>query len=197
MLNQKINLYQARFKKKKIVLSVFQMAAIGIVLFSVLGAGSYMYRSQLNLSHSESLNAQEQKQRLNEKLQALRLKLDALLAKNEVDDEIIKVSKDIAVRKQMIEFVDNNQFGSGRGFSGNLGELSEFNIRDVWLNEIILAENFMKLSGSALKAEKVPEYFSLLRSRELFKGQVFDVFHVDRKKSRDWKVDFVIASSDE
>jgi hypothetical protein len=197
MLNQKINLYQARFRKKRVVLSAVQMAVTGLVLLAVLGTASFWYRDQLDLSKRQSLIAQEEKQLHTEKMQALRLKLDALLAKNEVDDEIVKVSKVIAVRKHMIEFVEHNQFGSGRGFSSNLGELSEVVIRDVWLNEIVLAENFMKLSGSALKAEKVPEFFSLLRSRELFKGQVFDIFHVDRQQSRDWKVDFVIASSEE
>lgn len=197
MLNQKINLYQDRFRKKIIILSVVQMLAASLVLVVALASASIGYTNLHAESNTRNLLALEQKQQLAERLQDLRKKLDSLLANNQVNDEINQVSKDIAVRQHMIDFVTHNQFGSGLGFSENLGELSAFNIKDVWLSEVILGENFMKLSGSALNAEKVPEYFNLLRSREQFEGQVFDVFEVGRTQPRDWKVDFVIASSQE
>ena len=92
--------------------------------------------------------------------------------------------------------MSNNQFGSGDGFSGYLSGLAEINVNNVWLNEISLAENYIKLSGSALKAERIPEYFNLFKQRQLFKGKGFDIFKIDRAQKQDWKVDFLIASED-
>lgn len=195
MLNQKINLYQLRFREKRIILSAMQMMVASLTFFIVLAVTSVWYNGEYEQSTVKNQLALQQKQQLTEKSRRLRLKLDNLLANNEFEDEITKVSRDIAVRQRMIEFVSHNQFGSGQGFSANLGELSVFSIKDVWLNKIILSDGFMKLSGSALNAENVPEYFNSLRSRKLFQGQNFDVFQVDRPQARSWKVDFVIASS--
>lgn len=195
MLNQQINLYQERFRGKIIILSALHMLIVSGLCLLIMAVVSYWYNNQYAQSKYENELGLEQKKQLSQTLEASRKKLETLLASNQVDKKINQVNRDIAVRKQMIEFVTHNQFGSGKGFSHNLGELSEFKIDDVWLNEITLGEDFMKISGSALQAENVPEYFNLLRSRKVFSGQVFDVFEVDRSKSRDWKVDFVIASS--
>lgn len=195
MLNQQINLYQERFRDRVIFLSALHMSFLSGLCLVMLGAFSYWYSNEYAESLSENELALEQKQQLSQKLETSRKKLENLIANNQLDKKIIQLNRDIIVRKQMVEFVTHNQFGSGEGFSDNLGELSEFKIDDVWLNEITLGEDFMKITGSALREENVPEYFNLLRSRKLFSGQVFDVFEVDRTESRDWKVDFVIASS--
>lgn len=195
MLNQQINLYQERFKEQRIFLSASHMLALGSLLFILMAVASTWYNNiYLDIENKNRLEL-ERKQQLSVQLENLRQQLQELLASNQVENRINKVSRDIAVRKRMIDFVTHNQFGSGQGFSDNLGELSEFKVRDVWLNEISLGEDYMKISGSALQAEKVPEYFNLMRSRKLFKGRVFDIFKLDRTESRDWKVDFVIASS--
>ena len=195
MLNQQINLYHERFREKIIFLSALHMLIVTALCLIVLTASGYWYSDQFTKSENNNVLALGEKLLLSEKVEESRNKLESLLASNRVDKQIIQVNRDIALRNRMIEFVTHNQFGSGEGFSANLGELSEFKTRDVWLNEITLSEDFMKISGSALRPENVPEYFNLLRNRKLFSGQVFEVFKVDRQQSRNWKVDFVIASS--
>lgn len=194
MMVQQVNLYQDRFKPQKLILSALQMAVItGLVLLTLLSS-SFWLEDKLDRVKRQNLDYLAQKQQQSDSLEQLRLKLETLLADTRIGRQITEVSLDITLRKRMIEFVANNQFGSGQGFSSNLQELSRFNIADVWLNEITLSENDLMLSGSALYPENVPEYFNRFRERDVFAGRVFDIFELDRKKERDWKVDFIIAS---
>jgi len=194
MILQEINLYQDRFKEKKIWLSVVHLLVLTGLTLVVLAFSSYWYDSQYNQAQQENNELMNEKKKHTQQLTKLRQKLQALLENKQVDQDIFKVSNDISVRRKMIDFVDSNQFGSGEGFSGNLSGLSEINVNNVWLSEISLAADYMKLSGSALKAETVPEYFNLFRQHQLFSGRVFDIFELDRSHNQSWKVDFLIAS---
>jgi hypothetical protein len=194
MIIQEINLYQERFKEKRLLLSAQHSLILFAIVIIVLMVSSYFYasmiaREQFRLDQNRLLKTQS-----TERLEKIKKELQRLLASDQLDRKIAQVSKDIKVRKRMIDFVDNNQFGSGKGFSEDLAVLAELPGKNLWLNQISLAANYIKLSGSALNAQSVPEYFNQFQSRDLFEGHVFDVFELGREAKRDWKVDFVIAS---
>lgn len=194
MIIQEINLYQDRFKEKKLLLSAQHSLILFAVVILVLMVSSYFYA---DMTKQEQLRLDQntlQKTQSTQRLEKLKIELQALLANDEFDKKISQVSKDIKVRKRMIDFVGNNQFGSGEGFSEDLSLLAELPSKNLWLNQILLASNYIKLSGSALSAQSVPEYFNQFQSRDLFEGHSFDVFELGREAQRDWKVDFVIAS---
>jgi hypothetical protein len=194
MINQEINLYQDRFKEKKLLLSAqHSLVLLGLVILALM-VSSYFYA---DMTQQEQLRLDQnllQKTQSTQRMELLQKKMQELLANDQLDRKIAQVSKDIKVRKRMIDFVDNNQFGSGEGFSNDLAVLAELPGENLWLNQISLAANYIKLSGSALNAQSVPEYFNQFQSRDLFEGHVFDVFELGREAHRDWKVDFVIAS---
>jgi hypothetical protein len=194
MINQEINLYQDRFKEKKLLLSAqHSLVLLGVVILALM-VSSYFYA---DMTQQEQLRLEQnslQKTQSTQRMELLQKKMQELLANDQLDRKIAQVSKDIKVRKRMIDFVDNNQFGSGEGFSKDLAVLAELPGENLWLNQISLAANYIKLSGSALNAQSVPEYFNQFQSRDLFEGHVFDVFELGREAQRDWKVDFVIAS---
>ena len=194
MIVQEINLYQDRFREKKQLLNATNSLVFFGVVILVLIVSSFLF-ANMNAEQALRLeNNKQQKQLFSQRLQQQKDELDRLLAESQVDQQIAQISKDIKVRKRMIDFVNNNQFGSGDGFSEKLAELAKLSGNDLWLNQILLAGDFIKISGSALQAEKVPEYFSRFQARELFQGQAFDVFEMGRDEQRDWKMDFVIAS---
>lgn len=194
MIVQEINLYQERFREKKLLLSALNgFILCGVVIFTLIGL-SFLFA---NMIAEETLRLQQneqQKQLSTQRLEQQKKELERLLAENRLDQQILQVSKDIKVRKRMLDFVENNQFGSGQGFSQNLSELASLSGNDLWLNQISLAGDFIRISGSALQAETVPEYFNRFQTRDLFQGHVFDVFELGRDEQRDWKVDFMIAS---
>lgn len=194
MIIQEINLYQDRFKPRKLLFSALHSSVLLVMLILLLIVSSIWYQSQYDQADQQNQQLQQQKTLATQQLNDIRKNLEILLADNKIEQQIQKVSQDIAIRKHMIDFVASNQFGSGEGFSDNLRALSEFRVDGVWLNEISLSERDMKLSGSSLLAENVPEYFNQFRRRDLFEGRLFDVFEVARSEEREWKVDFVIAS---
>lgn len=193
-MNQQINLYQDRFKDIQPLMSARHGVTILAGTLVVLIISSFWYQDH-HASRLQSYDSNVQlKQKVANELEMLRKELQARLADTQVKTQLQQVSKDIEVRKRMIDFVSSNQFGAGEGFAGNLSEIANVEFAGVWLNEISMQDDYVRLSGSALKAESVPQYFHQVQSRELFEGRVFDVFEVGRSRPADWKVDFVIAS---
>lgn len=194
MISQEINLYQERFKEKKLILSAVNvMILLSLVIVAVL-VSSYFYADMRLQAELENEQLQIEKENATQRLANLKSRLERILADNQYELQIRKVSDSISARNNMLRFIENSQFGSGEGFSKNLEALTNLKRSDLWLNEIALTSHYVKLSGSALNADSVPEYFVLVQNEEIFKGQQFDIFELDRDLSRDWKVDFVIAS---
>lgn len=194
MIRQEINLYQERFQEKKLLFSALNcLLMLGIAaIFLVFSA--FQYQSMLAAAEQRQQQLEAERDTADQRLKEVQVELQRLLADNSLDLEIEQVNREIRVRKRMIRFVDENRFGSGEGFSGQLFALAEIGQDDLWLNEIELSSGYVKLSGSALNEQSVPAYFNQFRQRALFAGRVFDVFELGRSEDRDWKIDFVIAS---
>lgn len=194
MMNQQINLYQDRFKDIQPLMSARHGATILAGTLVVLIISSFWYHDH-HASRLQTYDTNVQlKQQAADELEVLRKELQTRLADTQIKTQLQQVSEDIEVRKRMIDFVSNNQFGAGEGFAENLSEIAKVEFSTIWLNEISLQDDYVRLSGSALNAENVPQYFQQIQSRELFEGRVFDIFELDRSRSAEWKVDFIIAS---
>ena len=196
MIDQQINLYDERFREKKILLSAAQGASIVMILLLAVSGWSYLVQTSLDQATKENLMLMADRQNLVNELNTASVELNRLLADSRVDREISDVSREVSARKKVLAFVSSNQFGSGQGFSSYLVALSELHVDNVWLDEISLAENYIKIRGSALSAELIPEYFGQFSEQPVFRGNRFNIFAVDRKQDTDWKVDFEIATRD-
>ncbi|MDJ0833339.1 MAG: PilN domain-containing protein [Gammaproteobacteria bacterium] len=194
MIEQRINLYDDRFREKRIILSAVDMLLVTVIAVGLLLTTSYWYHLLVTHAEQEQLRLTSQKEQLTVTLQELRKALETRLSDNRIEIQVKKVSREITLRKRLIDMVVSKQFGSGMGFSEQLSELSRFRVNNVWLNEISLSESDLRLSGSALKAESIPEYFNEFQQRDLFSGRTFEVFEVNRDQQQNWKVDFLIAS---
>ncbi len=194
MIHQQINLYDERFREKKVPLSAAQAASILLVLLLAVGGWSYLIQTNLDQARQENLTTKANRLNLVNELNAASAELTRLLADSRIDAKITGVSREISARKKVLAFVRANQFGSGQGFSSYLVALSELHVDNVWLDEISLAENYIKIRGSALSAELIPEYFGRFSEQPIFQGNRFNIFKVDRKQDTDWKVDFEIAT---
>ncbi len=194
MIVQQVNLYQERFREKRIWLSAVHMLVLGLALLLALVASGYWYQQQFHAAQLQHRILQDQQQQATEHMQAMRNQLQKLLADDRLDRNIKQVSQAISVRKRLIQFMQQNHFGADGGFSRYLAGLSEISVKDVWLNDISLSRNDIELSGSALKAELIPDYFSRLKQSRMFSGRQFDMFEVNRQAQQQWKVDFQIAS---
>ena len=196
MIHQQINLYDERFKEKKLLFSAAQMGSVLLVLLLGMGGWSYLIQTNLDRAKQENLMVKTSRQNLINELNLASAELTKLLADSRVDTEILDVSRAVNARKKVLAFVSSNQFGSGQGFSSYLLALSELHVDNVWLDEISLAENYVKIRGSALYAELVPEYFGRFGEQTIFQGSRFNIFKVNRNEDSNWKVDFEIATDE-
>lgn len=57
-------------------------------------------------------------------------------------------------------------------------------------------ENYVRLRGSALSADLIPEYFNRFSEEKSFQGHRFHIFQIDRNNASTWKVDFEIATEE-
>jgi len=196
VIQQQINLYDERFKEKKLLFSAAQVASVILVLLLGMGGWSYMIQASLAQAKQENLAVKANRLKLTNELNMASAELTKLLADSHIEEEILGVSREVNARKKVLAFVDANQFGSGQGFSSYLVALSELHVDNVWLDQISLAENYVKIRGSALRAELVPEYFGRFGEQAIFHGSRFNIFKVSRKKDTEWKVDFEIATDE-
>ncbi len=196
MIEQRINLYQERFRKKMLLLSATQLASLIVLNLVVITAWSYIL--QTDMDEATALNAVLKKRQnsIADELNVANAELTRLMADNRMDQKIASVTGDISARHRVLSFVDANQFGSGQGFSSYLVSLSRLAIENVWLSEIRLTENYMSIHGSALDAALVPTYFNRFGEEAVFKGSRFDLFQLERQAATDWKVDFKIATNE-
>ena len=196
MIAQQINLYQDRFKEKRLFASAAQVIILLLVMLFGIAGWSYLMASDLNDSKQINLRLKASQSLINNELTIVTAELNQALADDRITTLVNDTSKQLRARKQVIRFVENNQFGSGEGFSAYLKSLSNLQVDNVWLDEILLSDSFVKISGSALSAELIPTYFASFSEEAVFRGQRFQLFELDRKPVADWKVDFTIATEE-
>ena len=195
MIVQQINLYQDRFRAKRVWISAAQVAAALLVVIAAGSIWSFLLHTEFEQARLDNLKIKADRDRITAELLVVNGKLAKLLEDHRLDRKIESTSRQISARKKVLKFVDANRFGSGQGFSSYLVALSNLHVDDIWLTRIRFAENFVQIKGSALKAAEVTGYFDRFSDEDVFKGNRFDLFQLNRASDSDWKVDFEIATN--
>lgn len=195
MIVQQINLYQDRFRAKRVWISAAQVAAALLVVIAAGSIWSFLLHTEFEQARLDNLKIKADRDRITAELLVVNGELAKLLEDHRLDRKIESTSRQISARKKVLKFVDANRFGSGQGFSSYLVALSNLHVDDIWLTRIRFAENFVQIKGSALKAAEVTGYFDRFSGEDVFKGNRFDLFQLNRASDSDWKVDFEIATS--
>jgi hypothetical protein len=196
VIEQQINFYQDQFKEKRLFASAAQVMILLLVMLIGIASWSYLIGADLNDLEQQNLTLKASQSSVNNELTVIPEELNRQLADDRIASQVNNITKQLRTRKQVLRFIENNQFGSGEGFSDYLNSLSNLHIDDVWLDEILLSDSFLKIRGSALRADLIPTYFASFREEDVFRGQRFQLFELDRKPDTDWKVDFTIATEE-
>jgi hypothetical protein len=195
VITQQVNLYQDRFRAKRLWISSLQVAAALLVVIAAGAIWSFLLHTEFDQARRSNLAIKADRDRMTAELAVANADLSKLLEDHRLDREIETTARQISARKKVLNFVDGNRFGSGEGFSNYLVALSHLHVDDIWLNQIRFAEDFVQIKGSALNATEVPGYFDRFSDEDIFQGNRFDLFQLSRASDSDWKVDFEIATS--
>ena len=194
MIEQRINLYQERFREKRLWLSAQQSALVLAGVVVAIAAASFVLQGDFERLQRDRLALEAERGRLGAELDAANAELTRLLQDSQLDFEIENAARQISARRKVLDFVGANRFGSGEGFSAYLLALSRLHADDIWLSQIRLAQDNLRIRGSSLKAEEVPLYFDRFSDEPVFRGNRFELFELSRDARADWKVDFEIAT---
>lgn len=194
MIEQRINLYQDRFRDKRTLISAGQLVTVFLLVLAGLAVLGFFMQRDLDQAQAFNQTLKARQQTIATELESANAELQRLLADNRMGEQIASVSREISARRKVLNFVESNQFGSGEGFSSYLLSLSNLQVENIWLNEIKLAEGYVRIQGSALAAEQVPVYFDRFSDESIFEGNRFDIFKLERDENADWKIDFEIAT---
>lgn len=191
---QQINFYQARFRPVQVRLNLFQSGLlIGGTLLLVVSATVWLIRFDQQLKQEEQQLALAADS-LQSQVQLRKQELDILLNDQSLDDEIVELNREIQARERIVDYVNTRVIGSSQGYSVYLDTLAALQIKNVWLEEILITPEHLRVQGSALDAGLIPQYMQQFQQNSLFKGLEFDVFRIERDSAQDWKVDFELAT---
>ncbi len=193
-MKQDINLYQPRFRPQRLWLSARQLLVALVGLALLLGLSGLYLQGRLDAAESRAAELQQQQQDLQQDLTGLQKKLDALLADDQWARRETRLRRLLQNHRRVIDYVAEQRFGGGEGFSQPLLALSETQAEGVWLERIRLSERDLSLQGAALKAGEVPRYFEMLRRSRVFSDRAFEDFEIQRSTHYDWKLEFRAAT---
>lgn len=194
MINQQINLYQDRFREKRLWISAIQVVVALGVLVVGLSVWSYLLEAKFDQLEQRNAAIKAERDQATAELAVANAELAVLLEDRTLDLQIESTAQQVNARKRVLKFVEANQFGSGEGFSDYLLALTRVQAGNVWLNRVRFAEDLVEISGSALDAAEVPIYFEGFSEESVFQGKRFDMFQLTRPVNNDWKIDFRIAT---
>ena len=179
---QQVNLYQAQFKTKQVILPAHQvllLAVSPIIIFLFLSL--YMASNQASVDSNvivQTEQLQQQQQRLDTLLQQLdSRKINPLLVA-ELNDFRLQ----LATKQTLLDHLSNQTLGNQHGFSTMLTALSQQHIDDLWLTQFSLLNSgqFIALQGNAYTSQLIPEYIDNLAKSEQFQGKNFSVFQLQQ-----------------
>lgn len=113
-----------------------------------------------------------------------------------LEEKIIRLEQEIKSQNEALNyFSTQDPQGNGKILAA-LNGLARHPLKGVWLNQVRLAEGGtqVRLSGSALKAEIIPDYLGLISENNIFGGQVFSRLSLNRVEKKLNQIDFTLES---
>lgn len=206
-MRQQINLYQDILIDKPKPLQHRQAAAILLIIFCCLGLlfGYSSYKKNAlaakvdELHHNNALAtaqlAEMQKHYPEPKKSAL------------LEEKVRRLEREIKNSRTTLKFFVENDDMSNAVILESLEGLARHPFAGLWLRSIRLyaGGTEVQLSGSAVRADRVPDYLTLLGEENIFGGKLFSRLNVqlldekdaDKRTDTGGRVDFVLESASE
>jgi len=171
---QQINLYQAQFKPKQVILPPSQLLLIILLVITILAVIS-LYASKEN-SVLHALIEKQQQQTMQQ--------IDVVTDTPLLDAELKKLQQQNQDKDSLLTYLTSHDFGNQLGFSESLKNLSQQRINNVWLTAFSFSDGgqAIKLEGKALQSSQIPLYIDNLARAKHFQGKQFSVFQLQQPK---------------
>ncbi|MCW9050597.1 MAG: hypothetical protein OQK50_09740 [Deltaproteobacteria bacterium] len=198
-MRQQINLYQDILIDKPKPLQSRQsgllllVTVLCLVLISV-----YSYWQNYNLN-TEVKRLQAQQLVESTRIAALEKQYPERQKNVLLEEKIQRLEQEIQGQNRALSyFSGQDEDGNGK-ILASLEGLAQYPLKGIWLSRIRLLDGGteVQLSGSAVKADTIPDYLDLIGENHIFGGKVFARLKLNRLKEQAGQVDFMLESSQE
>jgi hypothetical protein len=198
-MRQQINLYQDILIDKPKPLQSRQsgllllVTVLCLVLISV-----YSYWQNYNLN-TEVKRLQAQQLVESTRIAALEKQYPERQKNVLLEEKIQRLEQEIQGQNRALSyFSGQDEDGNGK-ILDSLEGLAQYPLKGIWLSRIRLLDGGteVQLSGSAVKADTIPDYLDLIGENHIFGGKVFARLKLNRLKEQAGQVDFMLESSQE
>ena len=181
-MSQQINLYEARLRPRRDLLTGRRLGvALGLLLVLIVAAGA-LARVAAERSEAELRGVQAELTASQEKLAALTKTLSASKVSARLQAQINDARMPLAARQAVMTLLDSGQLGNREGFSAILSGFSRQTSNDLWLTgfSVSLGGQEIEIRGRSLDAAGLPSYLQRLAAESAFKGRRFAALDMRR-----------------
>ena len=196
MSAQQINLYQPIFRKQEKVFSARAMVQggagvlTGLLIFYAFGAW------QVRALETQRVQAEQRRTEALARIDSLRALHPERARDAALEARVQQLAKELDARSGILAQLGSGAEGNTQGFSAHLEGLARQRPAPLWLTHIGVAGAGadLRLAGSTLQPEAVPQYLQRLAGEPAFSGAQFRHLTITRAEKSS-RVDFTVQSS--
>lgn len=198
-MRQQINLYQDMLIDRPEPLRLRQLVAILLVVLVCLALVAFYNYRQLGQVGAQRDTLSDQIELDRERVIALERQHPEKVRNIMLEEKIQRIKQEVSGQRQALDFFSARDVENNATILAILEGLARTSHEGVWLKQVRLFEQGeeITLTGSALSADRVPAYLTLLGTEHVFGGRTFDRLKLSRIKEEAGLVDFHLASSRE
>lgn len=174
-MKQQINLYQERFRARRVVLPARTIAVaelvtlVAVIMISVL--------IQWSVHHTEATRTRlsAERESLQQRTAQLRQAVDRQSIDKQLETRVNEANKELMARTQVLEWVAESQERNSVTFSALLEGPGRRHVSGLWLSRIKIGQagSALQLTGDVLDPELVPEFLTALQQEPAYVGREF------------------------
>jgi hypothetical protein len=180
-VSQQINLFNPVFLAQKKVFSARTMAIGAGIVLAALAALHGAQRVQLAMQERQLADADKQFKDAQQQLAMFAAAKKPSPGKT-LEDEATRLEERLVSQQKLLESFSKGSLGSLEGFARYLTALARQTVAGVWITGFTIdgSDGLKQLRGRLQQPELLPTYLRKLHQEEVFRGQAFTEFHMNR-----------------
>ncbi len=195
-MRQQINLYQDVLIDKP---EPFQSRQVGVfLLLLIIGLASVGYMSYrgVHTVQQQARQLRQQQQVLSQQVSELEKKFPPRQPNQLLQEQVTRFEREVAGLRMALDYFKKQEMGNNGTILASLKGLARYPQKGLWLRKVTFLQrgDELRLAGSALKPEQIPEYLKLLGEKNIFGGQVFSRLSLNRLEEQGDIINFELDS---
>ena len=196
-MRQQINLYQDILIDKPEPFQSRQVGTFLLLLVIGLAIVGYMSYQRAYIAQQKATKLRQQQQVLNQQVSELEEKYPPRQPNQLLQERVTRLEQEVTGLQTALDYFKKQDLESNETILTSLEGLARHPQKGLWLRKVTFLQrgSDVRLAGSALKPELVPEYLKLLGEKSIFGGQVFSRLALNRLEEQGDIINFELDSS--